>query len=62
KEKAAAFSNDRLLDMDFSKIDNIISGLEEEMHMAAKELDFEKAAFIRDEITKIKNIANIQND
>ena len=62
KEKAAAFSNDRLLDMDFSKIDNIISGLEEEMHMAAQELDFEKAAFIRDEIKKIKNIANIQND
>ena len=62
KEKAAVFSNDRLLDMDFSKIDNIISGLEEEMHMAAQELDFEKAAFIRDEIKKIKNIANIQND
>src|SRR4030066_2594887 len=62
KEKAAALANDRLLDMDFSKIDNIISGLEEEMHMAAQELDFEKAAFIRDEIKKIKNIANIQND
>ncbi len=40
--------------MDFSKIDNIISGLEEEMYLAAKELDFEKAAFIRDEIKKIR--------
>jgi excinuclease UvrABC nuclease subunit len=36
--------------------------LEEEMHLASQELNFEKAAFIRDEIKKIKNIANIQND
>ena len=26
----------------FSKLDNIISGLEEEMYLAAQELDFEK--------------------
>ncbi|MBM3700276.1 MAG: excinuclease ABC subunit UvrB [Actinobacteria bacterium] len=56
KEKAAAFNEDRLYDMDLSKIDNIISGLEEEMHLAAAELDFEKAAVIRDEIKRIKAI------
>ena len=56
KERAAAFNEDRLFDMDLSKIDNIISGLEEEMHLAAAELDFEKAAVIRDEIKRIKAI------
>jgi excinuclease ABC subunit B len=41
--------------LDKSKIDSIVSGLEEEMYLAASELDFEKAAIIRDEIKKIKN-------
>ncbi len=53
----AAFTEDTLMSMDLSKIDNIISGLEEEMHLAAQELDFEKAAVIRDEIKRIKKIA-----
>ena len=45
--------------MDLSKIDSIISGLEEEMNLAVKELNFEKAATIRDEIKRIKKILNI---
>ena len=47
------------MSMDLSKIDNIISGLEEEMHLAAQELDFEKAAIIRDEIKRIKKIVRM---
>ncbi len=45
--------------MDLSGINGIISGLEEEMNLAAKELNFEKAAVIRDEIKKIKKLVNI---
>jgi excinuclease ABC subunit B len=58
-EKRGSFTEDTLMSMDLSKIDNIISGLEEEMHLAAQELDFEKAAIIRDEIRRIKTIARI---
>jgi len=60
KEKMLPFSEEKLLDMDLSKIDNIISGLEEEMYLSAQELNFEKAAVIRDEIKRIKKIANIE--
>jgi excinuclease ABC subunit B len=58
-EKRGSFTEDGLMSMDLSKIDNIISGLEEEMHLAAQELDFEKAAIIRDEIKRIKNIVRM---
>ena len=61
KERAGAFNKEKLFDMDLSKIDNVISGLEEEMYLAAKELDFEKAAAIRDEIKRIKKIINIDS-
>ncbi len=61
KERAGAFNEKKLFDMDLSKIDIIISGLEEEMYLAVKELDFEKAAVIRDEIKRIKKIINADN-
>jgi len=54
------FNEHRLMSMDPSKIANIISGLEEEMYLEARELNFEKAAAIRDEIKRIKKIANIE--
>jgi excinuclease ABC subunit B len=59
QEKKEIFSEEKLLDMDLSGISRIISGLEEEMYLAAKELDFEKAAVIRDEIGRIKKLVNI---
>jgi excinuclease ABC subunit B len=59
KERQKVFSNENILEMDLSRISSIISGLEEEMNLAAKELDFEKAAVIRDEIRKIKKVADI---
>ncbi|MBL7060249.1 MAG: excinuclease ABC subunit UvrB [Actinobacteria bacterium] len=59
KDRKEEFEKEKLLDMDLSKIDSIISGLEEEMNLAAKELNFEKAATIRDEIKRIKKILNI---
>ena len=58
-EKRGSFTEDKLMSMDLSKIDNIISGLEEEMYLAVQELDFEKAAIIRDEIKKIKKIVRM---
>lgn len=58
-EKKSVFTEDKIMDMDFSKLDNIISGLEEEMYLAAQELDFEKAAAIRDEIKRIKKAARL---
>ena len=58
-EKKSVFTEDMIMDMDFSKLDNIISGLEEEMYLAAQELDFEKAAAIRDEIKRIKKAARL---
>lgn len=61
REKAVSFSEEKLLGMDLSKIDNIISGLEEEMYLASQELDFERAAVIRDEIRHIKKIVNIES-
>ncbi|GAH34428.1 unnamed protein product, partial [marine sediment metagenome] len=59
-EQKKRFSEDKLLDMDPSKAANIISGLEEEMYLEARELNFEKAAAIRDEIKRIKKITNIE--
>jgi excinuclease ABC subunit B len=59
-EKEKRFGEVKLLDMDPSKVATIISGLEEEMYLEARELNFEKAAVIRDEIKRIKKITNIE--
>jgi excinuclease ABC subunit B len=59
-EKKKAFSEDKLMNMPPSKIAIILSGLEEEMYLAARELNFEKAAAVRDEIKKIKKITGIE--
>ena len=59
-DRQLEYSEEKLLDMDPSKIAGILSGLEEEMSLAARELDFEKAAVIRDKIKDIKNITNIE--
>ena len=59
-EQKKRFSEYKLLDMDPSKAAAIISGLEEEMYLEARELNFEKAVAIRDEIKRIKKITNIE--
>jgi len=51
-----------ILKMDPGKIAKIISGLEEEMYIEARELNFENAAAIRDEIKRIKKIASIERE
>jgi excinuclease ABC subunit B len=59
-EKKKEFSEDKLMEMDPSEIAIIISGLEEEMYIYARELNFEKAAVIRDEIKRINKITGIK--
>lgn len=59
-EKVKRFSEDKLLDMDPSEVAKIISGLEEKMYLEARELNFENAAAIRDEIKRITKITNIE--
>ncbi|MDD3520312.1 MAG: excinuclease ABC subunit UvrB [Actinomycetota bacterium] len=59
KERKSGFNEDKLINMDLKEVFAIISSLEEEMSLAARELEFEKAAAIRDEIKKIKKILNI---
>ncbi len=59
-EKIERFSEKKLLGMDPSRIAQIISGLEEKMNLEARELNFENAAAIRDEIKKITRITNIE--
>jgi excinuclease ABC subunit B len=59
-EKKKTFSEDKLMNMPPSKIAIILSGLEEEMYLAARELDFEKAAAVRDEIKRIKKITGVE--
>jgi excinuclease ABC subunit B len=58
-EKRKKFGRVELEKMGPSEIAVIIGGLEEEMHIAARELNFENAAAIRDEIKRIKRIAGI---
>ncbi|MHB1275158.1 MAG: excinuclease ABC subunit UvrB [Candidatus Humimicrobiaceae bacterium] len=60
KENKARFNEEKLLEMQINEIIAIISSLEEEMHISAKELEFEKAAALRDEINKIKKVVNIE--
>jgi len=59
-DRKKRFSEGKLLDMDPSEVAKIISGLEEKMHLEARELNFEKAAAIRDEIKRITKITNIE--
>lgn len=59
-EKKKKFGEDKILDMEPSEVATIISGLEEEMNLEARELNFEKAAMIRDEIKRIKKITKIE--
>lgn len=59
-DKVKRFSEYKLLDMDPSEVAKIISGLEEKMHLEARELNFENAAAIRDEIKRITKITNIE--
>ena len=59
-EKKKILGEDKILDMEPSEVATIISGLEEEMNLEARELNFEKAAMIRDEIKRIKKITNIE--
>jgi len=54
------FTETGILKMDPGKMANIISGLEEEMYMEARDLNFENAAVIRDKINRIKKITNIE--
>ena len=53
-------SENAIMEMDPSKVAYILSGLEEEMYLEARDLNFEKAAAIRDEIKRIKKITNIE--
>ncbi|MDD3777264.1 MAG: excinuclease ABC subunit UvrB [Actinomycetota bacterium] len=59
-QKKAAYSESKLLAMDPDQIARILGGLEEEMHRAAGDMEFEQAAVIRDQIKKIKKITNIE--
>ena len=61
-EEFTHFSEDNLKEMDLKNIVAIISGLEEEMNIYAGELNFEKAAVLRDEIKNIKKITKIEID
>ncbi|MHB1346181.1 MAG: excinuclease ABC subunit UvrB [Candidatus Humimicrobiaceae bacterium] len=61
RENKAEFNAEKLLGMQLNEIIAIISNLEEEMHFAARELEFEKAAALRDEINKIKKVVNIES-
>ncbi len=60
KDKKKGFNEGKLLAMDPGNIATILSGLEEEMHLEARDLNFEKAAMIRDEIKRIKKITSIE--
>ena len=44
------------LDMDLKDIPKLINKLEREMNKASKNLDFERAIQLRDEIKKIKSL------
>src|SRR5680860_140705 len=61
KENNAKFNEVKFLEMNITEIIAIISNIEEEMRLAAKELEFEKAAALRDEISKIKKLVNIES-
>ncbi len=47
-------TEDRLKEMPRDELERLVFGLEEEMHVAAEELDFEYAAELRDQIKEMK--------
>ena len=53
-QKAAGIGDDAALSLD------VLAGLEEQMHTAARELDFETAARLRDQILQLKKQAGTQ--
>lgn len=55
-EPKAAYSADRVLGMPKNEILKVIQELEKEMKTAAKELEFEKAAVLRDQIFELRGI------
>ncbi|MCL6086888.1 MAG: excinuclease ABC subunit UvrB [Actinobacteria bacterium] len=61
RENKIKYNENKLLSMDIGEVIAIISSLEEEMNLAARELEFEKAAAIRDEIKRIRKIINIES-
>ena len=60
REKKVGFNENQLLKMNLNEIFAIISSLEEEMNIAARNLEFEKAAAIRDKIRRIKKLINLE--
>ena len=48
-------------DIDIKHLPKLIDKLEKDMHKAAKILDFERAAEIRDQLKKLREIANNKN-
>ena len=62
KKEKKKLTESMMLKMDPGKIANIISGLEEEMYLEARDLQFENAAAIRDEIKRIKKLTKIETD
>ncbi len=60
KDKKKGFGEGKLMSLSPEEIAIILSGLEEEMHLESRDLNFEKAAMIRDEIKRIKKITSIE--
>jgi len=56
-EKSAAY-NGKGNDLSLEELDNLINSLEAEMFKAAKELDFERAADLRDAVIELKGKVN----
>ena len=54
KSKAKKEAEERLKEMPRDELERLVFGLEEEMHLAAEELDFEYAAELRDHIKELK--------
>ena len=59
-DKEKGFGEGKLMALSPEQIATILSGLEEEMLLESRELNFERAAIIRDEIKKIKKITSIE--
>jgi len=60
RDSKIKYNENKLLSMDIGEVIAIISSLEEEMSLAARDLEFEKAAAIRDEIKRIRKLINLE--
>jgi len=60
KDKKKGFGEVKLMSLSPEEIATILSGLEEEMHLESRDLNFERAAVIRDEIKRIKKITSLE--